>query len=228
MRVTFTCGILAIASFTFVVRADSTTEDAQARLAAREAQRQNERRQLVQITAGELSDLRNRLKMLEGEVATLRDRAATKDPSKNKPIPTMIEIGMTKAEVMLFVKRTRGLQITSMSADAGVQRSTVKVNKKGNATMDENLSISENRQPSKGIRVEGDLDQTSKAEVERVTSVGLHETLHIVKSESYRVVTGSHTGGLGNVENEYGDASRITGNINVELTDGFVTSVTAQ
>lgn len=166
--------------------------------------------------------------MLEGEVATLRDKAATKDPSKNKPVPTMIEIGMTKAEVMLFVKRTRGMQIVSMSADAGVQRSNVKVSEKGNATMDENVSVSRNGRPPKRLHAEGDLDETTKVEVEKVVSVGLHETLHIVKSENFRVVTGSHTGGLGNVENEYGDASRVTGHINVELTDGLVTSVTAQ
>src|SRR4051812_37076462 len=88
----------------------TSVEEARAKLREREQQRKAERDQMVQISAGELADLRARVQQLEAEVRSLRGGggggAAKLFPDKEqpkKPLPQTIEIGMTKDEVMAFI-----------------------------------------------------------------------------------------------------------------------------
>ena len=225
MRVTM---IVLAGLFGFTSMAQLSSQEAGAKLAEREALKKLERDQSVTITAGELADLRNRVKQLEGEVSLLRGKPNIKDKVAPKPLPIMIEIGMTKAEVLAFVRRNKGLQIAGMSADAGVQRSSEQVIVRKSSSDDKSESIAKNDDDPNRTRTQNDANGNSKVEVETVRMAGMRETIRVQKIENHQVVTGSHTGGFGGTEYFYANEVRVTGTIAVTLTDGIVTSVNAQ
>lgn len=134
--------IFVVALFGFSAMAQVSPEEAKAKLAEREAHKRLEREQTVQITAGELADLRNKVRQLEGELNAIRAKPGDKE--KPKPLPTMIEIGMTKAEVLDFVRRGKGLRIVGMSADAGVRKSSEQVTVKGNSSINKDATVTKN------------------------------------------------------------------------------------
>src|SRR5690348_16052051 len=86
--------------------AQISPEEAKAKLAEREAQRQAERNKMVQITTGELADLRAKVAQLE---ATVKSLQAQQVKAAVKKMPETIEVGMTKDEVIAFVKAHKAL-----------------------------------------------------------------------------------------------------------------------
>lgn len=205
------------------VNAQVSPAEAAAKLADRTRQQKAERAEIVQITAGELADLKNRVRQLEGELSTYRAKTA----EKPKPLPTMIEIGMTKAEVMDYVKR-KGLHIAGMSADAGVRKSSEQVTVRGTSSINKDQTVNKNDESPNRKTNQTDTNGTSKVEMDVVVKAGVQETITLQKIQTYRVVVGTGSGGLGGPENVYGSESRVTGTIIVHLTDGLVTAVNAQ
>src|SRR4051812_9801197 len=82
--------------------AQLSPEEAKAKLDERNAKRLAERSQVVQVTVGELADLRAKVSQLEAEVKALRAQPSTKPLAKK--LPETIEIGMSKDEVLAFIK----------------------------------------------------------------------------------------------------------------------------
>src|SRR5262245_19211571 len=103
--------------------AQVSPQDAQAKLEEKQKQRQAEREQMVQISAGELADLKAEIKRLEGDVKSLRAQLGQKDPTAAKKFHEFIEIGMTKDEVMIYIKGHSNLKLVGQAADSGIRKS---------------------------------------------------------------------------------------------------------
>jgi hypothetical protein len=224
--------------------AQSDDAEAKAKLAAKEAKRLTDRQQNVQITAGELSDLHLKISKLEGEINVLKTQLNQRGKS-NRVLSNMIEIGMTKQEVIDFVKRNKNMRITAMSADTGVRRSSDQVIIKGQSQTNGNGNISSNSTGSTTVTENGNDPKTislrnkakvsinenenvninKQMEVETVHNSGMHESIQIEQSTTVRKIVGS-TGGR-SPEDIYNEITSVTGHINVSLTDGLVTSVNA-
>ena len=114
-----------VSSIAAGVRADdSDTDKAVAKLKAAQDARTAERGKLVQISAGELDDLRQRVRMLQTENAVLKKKLADATTDQTAPIVkkkrTEIEIGMTKVELKLFLASHKQYQISSQGIIASV------------------------------------------------------------------------------------------------------------
>jgi hypothetical protein len=204
-------------------------EEAKAKLAAKEQQRLADRGQLIQTTSGELADLQLRIRQLEAEVSSLRSQLGQKEVAKKTTFHVIIEIGMTKDEVLAFVKRTKSLRVVGMSADTGTSKSAEEVTVRGNSSGTKDVTVTKNDDDPTRTKTQTNQSGTSKVEVERVHSSGLKETIRIDRTASSREVVGSHSRGLGfGNEDDMADVTRVVGHIVVNLTDGVVTSVDAR
>lgn len=211
------------------VMAELSPEEAQAKLAAKEQQRQAERKQIVQMSAGELADMQAKIRQLEAEVAGLRAQLNQKEAAKKSPVRSMIEIGMTKDEVLAFINRDKTLHITAMAANAGVNRSSSQVIVKGNSSLDKNVTVTRNDDDPTRTRTQSGIARDSSVEVETVQRRGLSETIEIEKTHASRQIIGyGPARGLGAPPDDiYGEVVKVTGHITVDLVDGVVTAVVA-
>jgi hypothetical protein len=220
------------------VHAQSTPEDARAKLeeakaklAEKDQQRQAEREKMVSITAGELSDLRVRIAQLESENKALKGQSAG---GKNQPrkVYSMIEIGMTKDEVMTFVRNRSGMRIVAIRADAGVSKSTetVVVRKTGTVNRDVSVTNGEGQSESDTSRrrTKASEDGTTNTEVDRIRSTGRRETIEIAQFGTYREQAGTKRNSLGGHSAVYENVERETGRLSVTLVDGVVAAVEAR
>ncbi len=220
--------VLAILTAIPVVAEPLSPDEAKAKLTERDLQRKVDRDQTVVMTAGDLADLRLRIKQLEGEVSSLREQLGQKEPPKKTVVHNMIEIGMTKSEVLAFVNRSSSLKIIGISADSGVRKSADQVIVKREGTANRDTTVKKNEDDPSRTRTKTDSSSNSKTEVERVHNVGLHETIQIAKYGSYQQATGTHSRGLGlGSETDYETVKKIDGRITVNLVDGLVTGVNA-
>jgi len=205
MRVSLIVLLVGSAALAAGAQNTVTPEEARKRLEERNAQRREEREQMVQITAGELMELRAKVAQLEGQVKALQQQSEKKVDVPKK-VHTMIEIGMTKDQVMAFVKR-KGWRIVGMQASAGVSKM---------ATAEREVA-------------RGGSDPT---EVERqrtlVTATGKTERFEVVQVSNYKVETGTRTNALGQARAVYATEERVDAKIVVTLTDEIVTEVTAR
>jgi hypothetical protein len=205
-----------------------TPEEAAAKLAEKDSQRQLERGQLVQITAGELADLRIRIKQLEGEVSALQGRVGDKERDTAKKIHTSIEIGMTKAEVLAFVKRSTTYKVVGQSADAGVHKSSEQVSVKRDSSVKKDVAVAKNNDDATTTHTKTDIAGTSKTQIDVVRSTGVRETLQLAKYSTYQRLIGTRRRGLGlGGEDEYETVSKVDGTISVVFIDGIVSAVNA-
>src|SRR4051812_15999076 len=97
----FTSVVIVFLVIAAPARAQLSAEEAKAKLAEKETQRQAERAKVVTITAGELADLRTKVATLEAQLKALQAQggAGGAKPVAKRP-PDQIDIGMTKDEVI--------------------------------------------------------------------------------------------------------------------------------
>jgi DNA repair exonuclease SbcCD ATPase subunit len=212
---------LFVAMLTCSIQAQLSPEEAKAKLEERNAKRLAERSQMVQVSAGELADLRARIAQLEGEIKTLRSQTGQKAGYK-KP-PETIEIGMTKDEVIAFVKAHSALQVISISASAGISKSSQQTTVK-RLSSDINQRT-ENGGPVHRTTAEG--DNESKVQVDTVRVAGKQERMVIGRYATHSEQSGTQRNALGGSSPVYTKVEREEGRISVTLVDGIVTEVSA-
>lgn len=179
--------------------AQLSPEEAAAKLAEKTAQRQAERSQVVQISAGELTDLREQVARLESQVRMLQ-AAGSKKTSERK-IHRDIEIGMTRDEVMVFIRARPNLRISFQTTDSGVSKEETTVIRKTNGVVSENTG-------------------------ETVTSRGRRGRMTIEKLASRQEDAGSHTEMGGRiVVRDTRTVNAIIGTITVAFLDDVVDGV---
>ena len=197
-------------------------------MAEKDAQRKAERAKIVQITAGELEDLREQVRRLEAQVKGGPSKSAEKEIKK---IHRAIEIGMTKEEVMAFVRRNSGtLEIVGIAADAGVQKATEQIVRKpeGVANRDVTETNGDSEGDSTRKRTKAKIDDDMKETVEVERSTGRRETITVARYGKFTEQTGSQRNSFGQSAAVYGNVTRRVGTIVVVLVDDVVTSVSAQ
>jgi hypothetical protein len=206
-------------------------EEAKKRLEEKNAQKLEERNNLVEITLGELMDLRAKVLQLEGQVRTLQRQLEAKAGGAPKGPRLMIEIGMTKPEVLAFA-RSKGWRIVAMKQDAGVSRSTEKtiVSRGESTNRDVSKTTGNDDEQATPQRTRTNTKEAgvSDIEVQRVQSRGIQETIEIAQVSTYKVQTGTRRNSLGQNRPEYGTEEKVDGRIVVHLVDGLVTSVDAR
>ena len=173
-----------------------------------------------------LADLRQKVAVLEAQVKSLRAQVAEKQ-SGPKKISDTIEIGMTKDEVLLFIKRHPKLEVVGMRADAGVHKSTYQttVTRVGNTKRD--TSVARNGETPDRTQTDTDHAETSKSQVETSVAHGKTEIMEIARNESYREQSGTQRDALGGSHPVYENVQRRAGTITVTFVDGVVTAVDA-
>src|SRR5688500_13165610 len=160
MRVFLVALLVGSAALAAGAQTAVTPEEARKRLEERNAQRRDERNQVMQITAGELADLRSKIQQLEGQVKVLQKQLEAKAEAPKK-VHTMIEIGMTKDEVMAFVKR-KNWRIVGMTASAGVRTRTVA---ERTATAEDGSDPKETEQQRTVVTATGKMERFEVAQV---------------------------------------------------------------
>jgi hypothetical protein len=230
MRLILTLGILVISNRAWAAD-PAALEDAKRRLAEKDVQRQKDREKVVEISAGELDDLRARIAQLEAQLRALQPKQANAAP---RPARMMIEIGMTRDEVMSFIKRRPEYRIVSMGASSGVSKSTEVVNVRRDSTLDRNATTATLKGRSSNPATEPKTEvsnindnEASQTQIDRVQSTGQRETIRVQKTGKQRVQTGTKTNALGRSQAVYGNREVVEGTISVVLVDGVVTSVDA-
>jgi vacuolar-type H+-ATPase subunit F/Vma7 len=208
-----------------VTLAQVSPEEAKAKLAERDAQRQAERQQIIQITAGDLADLRQKLAVLEAQVKSLRAQLADKQTPKK--ISDSIEIGMTRDEVLLFIKRHPKLEVVGMRADAGVHKSSYQTTMTRVGTSKQDTTTARNGETPNRTQSDVDHAETSKSQVETTVAHGKTEIMEIARNESYREQSGTQRDALGGSHPVYENLQRRAGTITVTFVDGIVTAVDA-
>jgi hypothetical protein len=211
--------------------AKAKLDEAKAKLAEKDQQRQVEREKMVTITAGELSDLRVRIAQLESENKALKGRSAGGKDQVRK-VYSMIEIGMTKDEVMSFVRSRTGMRIVAMRADAGVSKSTESVVVRREATANRDVTTTKGDGQSESDvnrnRTKTADDGVTNTEVDRIRSTGRRETIEIAQFGTYREQAGTKRNALGGQSPVYQNVERETGRLMVTLVDGVVSGVDAR
>jgi len=211
----------------FSAFAQVSVQEAQAKLAEKEQQRQIDREKIVQITAGELDDLRQRVRQLEDQLKLTRSRTNEKDIKK---VYTAIEIGMTKEELLAFVKRSGNLGIIGMNADAGVQRATEQIVRKQNGVSNRDVTVAQgdSEGDARRTRTNTKSDDATSEVIERTRTTGKRETIQIARYGKFNVQTGSQTNSFGQSKPTWGSENRQLGTISVTLVDEVVTAVNAR
>lgn len=198
-------------------------EEAKAKLEERAAATKAEREKMVLISAGELDDLRARIRVLEAQLKT-----QVKPGAIAKRLATVIEVGMTRDEVMEFIRRTPSLSITEMQADSGENRGAVNTIRTRSGTADRDHTVVQNGgDPSRTQSKDKD-DDVSKETVEVVRKTGKREIIHIGRYESISVQSGSKRNAFGQSSPTYENQQSRVGDITVTLVDNVVTAVSAR
>lgn len=199
--------LVAVLAAGFVAQAQVSVTEAQAKLAEKDAQRKAERSKVVQISAGELADLKAELAQLKSELASLRGAKATASKPAPKKVYSEIEIGMTRDEVMAFIQqRKNSLRVVSVAANANVSRST----------------------PQATVRRGGAVTRDDGAHQDTVAAAGKQETIKIERFGSVREQTGTQRNIVGGDTPVYEYVERTDGYVVVTLTDGIVSGVVAR
>ncbi len=247
-RTVITAAIIAAASLSAPFRihaAEPNIDEAQRRLEEKAKEKQAQRSREVTITQGELDDLKAQITSLQAEVARLRgDKTSTATANK---VYNTIEIGMTKQEVLMFIKQHNEFKLIGISADSGVRKSVdetttrFKTNSSGTTnkqiTVDDKMNSETNGSPTEEKRngtlnrkIDGNSNRegTAVVETEHVHKAGKRETITIEKGENRREVTGYHSQGtLGKVTQvpDYGSVYHATGTIRVTMIDEVVSAI---
>ena len=220
----------------------TTPEEAQAVLAEKQAQRDRARAVIVQISTGELDDLKMRINLLQLQVDALKGQKS-QTSSQVSQRHDEIEIGMTKAEVRLFVNQHKdSMVIVSISATNGISKAyeQINVNESGNANVKTSgrAIVRKGREQEdvagKGRKTE--IDSNGQAEnnssgtkkIEVITNSGKHEIMTIAKFVNVRRQTGFHANPIGGGEAVYQDSREKAGEISVVFDDEVVTSFDAR
>lgn len=216
-------GVLMAASLCL---AQANPDEAVAKLKAKQAAKDAERAKIVQISAGELQDLRDQIRLLQTQNAEFQKKladlgAAAKAPPKKRF--TQIEIGMTKAEVTAFIAAHKDLKLIGIAANNGKSKQAF-----------ETVTRNEGAGQNTVVRNGGAPDTTAVASsgqnkrvVEQSSSSGKHETLTIGRMGTRSVVTGQTTNVLGQSEPVYGRENVQVGTIKVTMVDEVVTAIAA-
>lgn len=198
--------------------AQSPADDAHAKFMQRAAEREAARKELVQITVGELEDLRAELQLLKTHNAALTKKIAelTNPSAAKKKYYTQIEMGMTKQELLLFVK-ARPREMELVAAKLGTKRTTsgveqtVRVRKESDA---------EGTAPNKVQVVEESVEHKKDSAVQETMEIALLSARKVVVGQTRDVLGGRHD----QVQTQY----FRTGKIIVQLTDDVVTGIDAR
>lgn len=112
------------------VRADGVSvEDAQKQLAEKQEARQKSRAAMVQISAGELEDLRAKVSSLQSQLDAMKVKQGSAGATASAPKRyDEIELGMTKTEVKAFVEQHKPyFTIVAIKASNGVSKTSQQV-----------------------------------------------------------------------------------------------------
>jgi len=229
--------------------AQLSTDEATARLKAKQAERDAARATVVQISAGELQDLREKLKALEAENAELRAKVNGGVANANagaaaKPVPkkkfTKLELGMTRQEVESFLaQHPNDYKVIGVSANAGVRKSVVETTVSRQQQQQVNMqqqtdtgttvngSNPANRSVAEGQNTNTNTGTAMKENVERKVNTGRVETMTIAVMGSESYVSGHQKNALGRPTPVYDNRPVRKGRIAVEFTDDIVTNLEA-
>ena len=204
----------------------TSTEEAGAKLRAKQAERDAQRAKMVQVTAGELEDLRAEVQRLKVQNADLQRKFA--DAAKPgaaivpKKRPTQVEVGMTRQEVEAFIKTRHDLRIVGVSSDVGVRKQVEETVTKRQALGGSTTLTNGNK-----LEVQKGEGQEERQTVERQSGKGKQETIVLAHYSSRQVVTSRSRNSLGQMHEEYGTEQFEDGRLKIELTDDVVTSINA-
>ena len=227
-----------------VYAADSVA-DAKAELERKQKERAAARAEMTQITVGELEDLRDEVRRLELENAALKGKAANaaaKPPVKRY---TAIEVGMTRDELLAFVKsRSSQYRIGGMNVEAGgVQTEREQyiesTKRSGDVTTvtDTQRVVAVGRKGAVGTptqkneaidnTVSTDSDQLSNRTIERRRLRDKKEKIKVEVLGYKSAVIGTERSAAG-TSNRMGRVKAVTGAIHVSLTNDVVTGMETQ
>jgi hypothetical protein len=210
-------------------------DEAKQKLEEKQKQRQAEREQIVQVTAGELADLRMEIKRLEGEVKSLNAQLGIKDAGASssasasaapaKKYHEIIEVGMTKDEVMMYIKAHSNLKLIGTAADSGVRKSSEEIVVARESSGKRDATVQTDDQTPTRTRTAADAQGTSRTQVDRLRNTGKKETLIIAKLGWVNEPGGSHKDGFGRTITDMKRVQREESRILVTFFDGVVGSI---
>jgi hypothetical protein len=211
--------------------------DAAAKLQAKQAERNAQRSKLVQVTAGELEDLREQVRTLKAQNAELLRKlnemsssasasaskaSATKGPAQKKKY-TQIEVGMTREEVDAFIKSRKDFKLIGVSQNSGITKHAeeMTVRRQGTSASDRVVN---------GSRTEAQEASGSeeKRTIERKIDSGRKETITVAHLGTRQVQTGSQRNALGRSTPVYGSEWYEDGRLTIEMVDDVVTAVSGR
>lgn len=207
--------MLSIAA-SVVCLAQSPTTQATEKLREREKQRQAERAKIVQVTAGELEDLQTQIRQLRAQNDSLSKKISALTQANAAPVKkkyTELEIGMTKQEVLDFVRdHPRDLRIDAArygtkESQSGVTR-TSKTTVKGDGTQQQ--------------------AQTVQESIVANDEISRDETIVITTLSSRQVSVGMSGDVLGGQHEQFQTQYVASGRINVTITGGVVSALEGQ
>jgi hypothetical protein len=202
-------------------------------LAEKQKEREAQRSAPAAITVGELDDLRAEVTRLRAENASLKGKpggaAAAAAPAKRR---TDIEVGMTRDELIAFVKsRPTQYQIGDFSTKAGgVQTSTEQFITKSKTASSQDVTRAEANnltgKPAKDGTTSTDQSGVSGSDTtyERRRLLSKQERVSVKILGNKKVVVGHERNSTGEYA-KYGNAKAAVGELNVTLVEDVVTEV---
>jgi hypothetical protein len=215
---------VAVSCCASVCLGQASPDEAAAKLRAKQAERAAQRSKLVQITAGELDDLREQVRLLRAQVDALQRKQAEANGTAVKPVvkrvPTQIEIGMTRAEVDAFIRAHRNLKVIGVSANAGVTKQAEETVVRRQGATGAQRAVN-----GKQTDVQEATGGEQKETVERKSTTGRKETITVAQMVARQVVTGETRDVFGRPQDTYGTEWVEGARMKVDLTDGVVTAI---
>ena len=142
-------------------------------------------------------------------------------PGKRKPVPTTLEIGMTRVELLAFLNRNSGhYKVISFNASKPVDSSSEQVTTN-------TQQVGANRENGGPTVTQSGQTQVA-SQTERTISHAKTEYVTIAYLETHTVVVGSHRNVLGGMSEDTAPRSFQTGTIRVTLVDDVISSVGSQ
>jgi len=214
-----------------VCLAQTPANDAAAKLQAKQAERNAQRSKLIQVTAGELDDLREQVRVLKAQNAELQRKlgetasasAASAKASPQKKKYTQIEVGMTREEVDAFIKSRKDFKLIGVSQNSGITKHTeeMTIRRQGTSASDRVVNGSRTEaQEAKGSE--------EKQAIERKVDSGRKETITVAHLGTRQVQTGTQRNALGRATPVYGTEWYEDGRLTIEMTDDVVTAVSGR
>jgi hypothetical protein len=207
--------------------AQTSSEDAVAKLKARQQQREAERAKTVEISYGELQDLKEEIQSLKRELAEYKVKSAGAMVSANKTPavkrrPTKMELGMTREDLLWFINNhPRDYKIIGAHADTGKT-----VRKEETVTQRETQGDSQVAHNGGTPQTESkDGASAVKETVEHRTLNAKHETIVLGILGQREVVTGTKRDALGHRQTLTGTELVQKGKITIQLTDDVVSQI---